>query len=348
MTLAWELTRACPLRCVHCRAEAQPRRHAAELSTDEGRALIDDAAAMGTKVVVLTGGDPLARPDVYDLLAHAAGTGVHVGFSPSVTGRLRSGALARAVEAGAGTLHLSLDGATAATHDRFRGIPGHFLRTLDAIRTAASLGASLQIGTTVSRRTVAELPAMVELLDGLVTTWTLFFLVPTGRAQADDVVEPEVEEDVLEWIATAELPFRVRTVEAPQLRRVLAQQGRPTLPGVTDGNGFCFVSHVGDVQPSGFLPVTVGNVRDRPVSWWYREAPLFVALRDQARRGGTCGRCPFLGICGGSRARAWAATGDPLAGDPSCAFGKALATATAWTAGDTEARPRGRLATGTR
>ncbi len=335
MTLAWELTRACPLRCVHCRAEAQPRRHPAELTTDEGRALLDDAAAMGTKVVVLTGGDPLARPDVFDLLAHASGTGVHVGFSPSVTGRLRSGALARAVEAGAGTLHLSLDGATPATHDGFRGVPGHFLRTLDAIRTAASLDVGLQVGTTVSRRTVAELPAMVELLDGLVSTWTLFFLVPTGRALADDLVEPEVEESVLEWLATSEFPFRVRTVEAPQLRRVFAQQGHRVAPGVTDGNGFCFVSHVGDVQPSGFLPLTVGNVRERPVSWWYREAPLFLDLRDQARRDGACGRCPFLGICGGSRARAWAATGDPLAGDPSCAFGKALATATAWRATST-------------
>jgi radical SAM protein with 4Fe4S-binding SPASM domain len=320
MTLAWEVTRACPLRCVHCRADAQHHRDTRELSTEEGATLVDEAAAMGTRIFVLTGGDPLARPDIFDLVAHVASTGMYVGFSPSVTGRLRSGALERAVAAGTGTIHLSLDGATPATHDAFRGVEGHFERTWRAIDAVCALGARLQIATTVSRRNITELPAIARLLDGRVASWTLFFLVTTGRAQAADMLTADQEELALHWLASGEFSFTVRTVEAPQYRRVRAQLNLPVAPGVTDGNGFCFVSHVGEVQPSGFLPLTVGNVRDRPLRHWYQDHPVFRALRDPAQRGGKCGRCEFLEICGGSRARAWAATGDPLAADPTCAY----------------------------
>lgn len=319
MTVAWEVTRACPLRCVHCRADARPHRDPRELSTEEGVALIDQAAEMGTRVFVLTGGDPLARPDVFDLLTHAASTGMHVGFSPSVTGRLRFGGLERAATAGTGTIHLSLDGALPATHDAFRGIRGHFERTWRAIETVCGLRVRLQVATTVSRHNIAELPALADLLDGRVDSWTLFFLVTTGRAQAADMLTTGQEESVLRWLASSQFSFTIRTVEAPQYRRVRAQLGLPVAPGVTDGNGFCFVSHVGDVQPSGFLPITIGNVRDRPLPQWYQSHPVFRALRDHQQRGGKCGRCEFLAICGGSRARAWAATGDPLAADPTCA-----------------------------
>jgi MoaA/NifB/PqqE/SkfB family radical SAM enzyme len=323
LVLAWEVTRACPLRCVHCRADAQPRRDPRELTTSEGFSLIDEAAAIGTRVMVLTGGDPLARPDIFDLLHRAKSTGMHAGFSPSVTGRLRRGALAKAVAAGAGTIHLSLDGATGITHDGVRGVTGHHARSLAAIETAAALDVRLQVATTVSRRNLSELPAIAELLAGRASTWTLFFLVATGRAQASDQLDPEAEELVLEWLATSSFPFAVRTTEAPRFRRILAEHGRPVPHGVTDGNGFCFVSHVGDVQPSGFLPLTAGNVRERPLRWWYRHDPLFVGLRDLGRRGGACGRCSALSICGGSRARSWAATGDPLGEDPSCTFSHA-------------------------
>ncbi|MHB1446580.1 MAG: radical SAM protein [Acidimicrobiales bacterium] len=319
MTLAWEVTRACPLRCIHCRADARHHRDARELSTEEGTALIDQATAMGTRVFVLTGGDPLARPDIFDLVAHAASTGMYVGFSPSVTGRLQSGALERAVAAGAGTIHLSLDGATPATHDAFRGIRGHFERTWRAIEAVCALGARLQIASTVSRHAIAELPAIARLLDGRADSWTLFFLVSTGRAQAADMLTTGQEELALHWLASGKFSFTVRTVEAPQYRRVRAQLGLPVAPGVTDGNGFCFVSHLGDVQPSGFLPVILGNVRDRPLWHWYQNHPVFRALRDPDQRGGKCGQCEFLAICGGSRARAWAATGDLLAADPTCA-----------------------------
>lgn len=323
MTVAWEVTRACPLRCVHCRAEAQPRRDPGELTTAEGMALIDDAAGMGTRVFVVTGGDPLARPDVVDLVRAAAATGMHVGFSPSATPRLTPERLAQAVAAGAGTVHLSLDGASPETHDGFRRVRGAHRRTVALIDAAIHLGARVQVGTTVCRRTVGDLPLLAEQLPAGIAVWALFFLVPTGRAAADDLLDPDEHEAVLRWLASVELPFAVRTIAAPAFTRVLAQAGGHPVPSVTDGNGMCFVSHRGDVCPSGFLEVPVGNVRDAPLSHWYRRAPLFMALRDKDRLGGRCGRCEYRQLCGGSRARAWALTGDPLAEDPTCAYGGA-------------------------
>lgn len=274
---------------------------------------------MGTPVFVITGGDPLARPDVFDLLGAVRGAGMHAGFSPSVTPRLTPAALQRAVTAGADTIHLSLDGACAETHDAFRGVPGSFARTMTALRVAHDTGARLQVGTTVSRRTVAELPAIAESLAGTAWQWALFFLVPTGRAATADMLDPDEHEEVMGWLATTEFPFPVRTVAGPAYRRVLAQHGLPAAPGVNDGNGFCFVSHLGAVCPSGFLQMPVGNVRQRSLADCYQD-PLFRALRDPDRLKGKCGTCRYRRICGGSRARAWAVTGDPLASDPTCAF----------------------------
>ena len=323
MTVAWEVTRACPLRCVHCRAEARPRRDPGELTTAEGVALVEDAAAMGTRVFVITGGDPLARPDVMDLIRVAAATGMHVGFSPSATPRLTAERLAQAVAAGAGTVHLSLDAASPETHDGFRRVRGAHRRTVALIDAALELGTRVQVGTTVCRRTVGELPLLAERLPAGIAVWSLFFLVPTGRAAAEDLLDPGEHEAVLRWLASLELPFAVRTIAAPNFTRVLAQMGGHPVPSVTDGNGMCFVSHRGDVCPSGFLELPVGNVRDAPLHHWYRHAPLFVALRDKDRLGGRCGRCEYRDLCGGSRARAWALTGDPLAEDPTCAYGGA-------------------------
>ncbi len=320
LTVAWEITRACPLRCLHCRADAQHRRDDRELTTDQGVALIDDAAEMGTRVLVITGGDPLARPDAFDLLSAVRDSGMHAGFSPSVTPRLTRAALAGAVAAGAATVHVSLDGASAETHDAFRGVRGSFARTLGAIETAHAEGARLQVGTSVTRATVGDLPTIVPLLTGKIDLWTLFFLVPTGRAETDAVLDADAHEEVLSWLADADLPFTARTIAAPTYRRVLAQRGRPIGPPVNDGNGFAFVSHLGEVCPSGFLQLPVGNVRDAPLSYWYRHSPLFRDLRDLDRLGGKCGRCEFRALCGGSRARAWAMTGDPLAADPTCAY----------------------------
>lgn len=318
LTVAWEITRSCPLRCVHCRAVAQVRRDPDELSVDEGIALIEDAADMGTKVFVITGGDPLARPDVFQMIEAVESSGMHCGFSPSTTPRLTAEALKRAVDAGVGTVHLSLDGASALTHDDFRGVSGSFERAMNGIEYAAALDSRLQVGTTVCRRTVGDLEAIVPLLEGRVDLWSLFFLVPTGRGRSEDLLDAYAHEEVLQWLATADLPMPVRTVAAPTFRRVLAETGSAAAPGVNDGNGFAFVSHRGEVCPSGFLQLPVGTVREQPLSHWYRNDPLFRSLRDPALLEGTCGTCEWKEICGGSRARAWATTGNPLAADPSC------------------------------
>lgn len=320
MTVAWEVTRACPLRCVHCRAEAQPRRHPGELSTAEGLALIEDAAGMRTRVFVITGGDPLARPDTMELLGAIRDSGMHAGFSPSVTPRLTEESLTRAIDAGAGTVHLSLDGARPDTHDGFRRVRGSHRRTTALIRSALDLGARVQVGTTVCRRTADDLPLLAEQLPAGIALWSLFFLVPTGRAAVGDLLTPAEHERILRWLASVEVPFDVRTIAAPAFTRVLAQAGANPAASVTDGNGICFVSHVGDVCPSGFLEEPVGNVRAAPLRYWYRHAPLFVALRDRTRLEGRCGRCEFRELCGGSRARAWAITGNPFAEDPSCGY----------------------------
>jgi radical SAM protein len=339
-TVAWEITRACALACLHCRAEAQPRRDPRELTTDEGLRLIDEVAAMGTPVLVITGGDPLMRPDCFDFIAYARARGLQVGFSPSATGRLTPEALRRARDAGTHRLHLSLDGATAETHDRFRGVRGSFARTWQAIEAARELGLPLQIGTTVSRVNVHELAALAELVaaSGAVM-WSVFFLVPTGRAQQAQMLDAAEHERVMRWLAALAdtAPYDVRTTAGMQFRRILAQRaaarggpahiagagfsfgsGSRPVRAVNDGDGFCFVSHTGDVCPSGFLQVPAGNVRERPLADIYRDAPLFRRLRDRSLLKGRCGVCEYRDVCGGSRARAWAVTGDELAEDPSC------------------------------
>lgn len=351
-TVAWEITRACALACVHCRAEAIPRRDPRELSTEEGFRLIDQVVEIGRPILVITGGDPMMRRDVYDLLAYASGQGLRVALSPSATRLVTRRALERIKACGTQMLHLSLDGASAEVHDRFRGVAGSYQRTLEILRDAQDVGLPLQIGTTVSRLNAGDLPAIAEQVAGAgARVWSVFFLVPTGRGKATDMLSPQEHERVLEWLChlSTQVPFHVRTVAAPHYRRVLLQQrgaasssaaGQHEGPrweltgagyafrqgqadsarGVNDGHGFCFVSHIGDVCPSGFLQLPAGNVREQPLATIYRQASLFRALRDETALKGKCGVCEFKRICGGSRARAYALTGDYLAADPSCVY----------------------------
>jgi radical SAM protein len=335
----WETTRACALACVHCRAEAIPHRDPRELSTDEGRALIDTVRRFGEPppLLVFTGGDPLRRPDIVDLVRHATARGLTASLTPSATGRVSHERLQALRDAGLARLAVSLDGATAEVHDAFRGVRGSHRQTLRILERARALGIPLQINTTVSRRTVGELPALVrEVEDCGVALWALFFLIPVGRAGADQALDAGAIEDVLEWAAglAARVPFAIKTTEAPHFQRVRARRDgarRPHLPAhsdpvgrapraVTDGNGFVFVDHVGNICPSGFLPLPAGNVRTADLVDVYRNDPLFRALRDPDMLAGRCGVCEYRDRCGGSRARAYAATGDPLGEDPGCAW----------------------------
>jgi radical SAM protein len=344
-TVIWEVTRACDLRCRHCRADAHPWRDPRELTTAEGMALLDQIHALGSPVFVLTGGDPLKRPDLYALIAHAVRIGLAVAVTPSGTPLLDAAAVRHLADLGVRRLALSLDGPTAAAHDDFRGQPGSFAHTVAGLAHARACRLPVQINTSVTRRNLTALPAIAERVAELgAAVWSAFFLVTVGRAAPTDQLTAEECEAVfavLHGIA-AQAPFGVRTTAAPHYRRFALQQqvrarrdGRPVAPaagpggaadgtsaprGVTDGNGFVFISHTGDVYPSGFLPLPVGSVRRQPLADIYRTAPLLRRLRDPDALGGKCGVCEFRRLCGGSRARAFAASGDPLAEDPLCAY----------------------------
>jgi AdoMet-dependent heme synthase len=324
----WENTRACDLSCVHCRAAAQPRRSQFELTTEEGYRLIDDVAALQPRVFVITGGDPLKREDTYDFIAYAKEKGLEPALTPSATPLLTEGAISRMKRRGLARLAISLDASRADLHDTFRRVPGSFDLTISAIRAAGREGIPVQINTTVTRRTIDDLPHMVELLENLgIAMWSVFFLVPTGRGKKGDLVTPEAVEQLFGFLyeTSKRVPFAIRTTEAMHYRRYVKQQlgylptGRAP-QGINEGKGFVFVSHIGDVYPSGFLPLKGGNVRQQSLGDIYRTSKLFIALRDSSNLKGKCGVCEFRDLCGGSRARAWAMTGDVFGADPLCTY----------------------------
>ncbi|MFB6171728.1 MAG: TIGR04053 family radical SAM/SPASM domain-containing protein [Haloarculaceae archaeon] len=333
--LVWEVTQACDLACEHCRADARPGRHPDELTTREGKRLLDEARRFGEgQLVVLSGGDPLAREDVTDLVAHGTARGLRMTLTPSGTSSLTAGRVEALADAGLRRMALSLDGGSPEAHDAFRGEAGSFEQTLRAARHARAAGVPLQVNTTVCARTVDELPAVRDLVADLgAVLWSVFFLVPVGRGRVLDPISPDRAERVMGWLRDVadDAPFGVKTTEAPHYRRVALQRagddgtgspapddiGRRT--GITAGDGFAFVSHVGEIYPSGFLPASAGNVRESSLVEVYRDAPLFRSLRDPDALTGKCGACSYRAVCGGSRSRAYAATGDPLASDPLCA-----------------------------
>lgn len=332
----WEMTRACALACKHCRAQAVPHRDERELTTNEAFDFIDEIAAYGRPIFILTGGDPFMRPDIFEIVRHAVANGLPIAVSPSGTGRLSSFALHELAEAGCHRISLSLDGSDAATHDAFRGVGGVFERTIQAAARAHEAGIGVQINTTIGRHNAHQLPALAELVASIdASIWSAFFLVPTGRAQREDCLSADEFEtafgELYNVMKTA--PYLVKTTEAPHFRRYVAQQlarlprdERPprgeqlVFPAIGDGKGFVFVSHTGEIAPSGFLPIVTGNVRDDSLLDVYRNDPMFQRLRDPDRTNGKCGTCDFRTICGGSRARAYSFTGDPFGSDPCCAY----------------------------
>lgn len=324
----WEITRACDLACRHCRADAEAVRHPEELDTGQALRLLDRLAAFGDPPphLVLTGGDPLKRPDLFKLIAAARNRRLKVSVSPSATPLLTPYAVQLLRAAGVEAISLSLDGSTAERHDAFRGVPGTFARTLAAARVAELIGLPVQVNSLVAAETLADLPAILEMVrDVGAARWSLFFLVTVGRGTVLQPITAPQAANLMTWLASLAGDGRpiVTTTEAPHFRRVMQQvggRGRGHAGGVRDGNGILFISHTGDVTPAGFLPTVVGNVRRSDVVALYREAPLFVALRAADRFGGRCGQCELRWECGGSRARALAASGDPLAEDPLCDY----------------------------
>ena len=339
MIVYWELTNACGLACSHCRATAMPNPAPGELSTDEAIAVLDSITRFGDPPphVVMTGGDPLRRPDLSTLIRAAMDRGIGVSLAPAVTPLLTRDRLAELRDDGIAAISLSLDGATAASHDGLRGVPGTFDATLEALGWAAEVGLPVQVNTLVTESTAAELPAIRDLLtEQVVMRWSLFFLISVGRGATLTEVSPGEAERLMRWLwdVAREAPFQVKTTEAMMYRRVVAKALRrrglddaaierhPISRGfgIRDGNGIVFLAHDGTVTPSGFLPVSVGNVRDTDLVELYRDAPLMKALRDPDQFAGRCGSCEYRMWCGGSRSRAYAWTGDPLETDPLCPY----------------------------
>jgi radical SAM protein len=357
----WEVTQSCDLACKHCRAAAQPIAHPDELNNAEAKKLIDQIADMHVPIFVFTGGDPLKRKDVYELITYAANKGVQVALTPSATPLLTREAIFKLKEAGLVRLGISLDGSSPEIHDVFRGLPGAYARTIQAIQWAGEAGLPIQVHTTISRHNANDLDALCALFEKLnIVMWNVFFLVPVGRGQLDDLLSGEEFEKVFGKIyeLSHRVSFQIKTTEAMHYRRYLLQNNleerrmghgsghpgghpggvRPAYePGapvadaktrtaswatrrVNDGKGFLFVSHVGNVYPSGFLPIHAGNIKQTPLQEIYRDSPIFKSLRDTSKLEGKCGACEYKEICGGSRARAYAVTGDPLAQEPCCIY----------------------------
>ena len=369
----WELTRACALACVHCRAEAIPRRDPRELPTVEGFGLIEAVSRFGrpAPLLVFTGGDPLRRPDVFDLVSEGTERGLRVALTPSGTAAVRREKILRLRACGLARLAVSLDGSTAEIHDTFRGVRGSYDWTMQILEHAREAGLPLQINTTVTRYNRADLSVLAERLGHMgIVLWSVFFLVPTGRGRPEDGVSAQEYEEVLNdlYDLSRVVPFGIKTTEAPHYRRVVQErqqgirwdgrgraesrepraepasgpgetrrapgaEGEPRREfgfqvdsigrapkGVNDGKGFVFVDHLGNITPSGFLPLTAGNVRTDDLVEVYRQHPVFRELRDPGRLRGKCGRCEYRALCGGSRARAYAMTGDYLGEEPCCLY----------------------------
>lgn len=345
MLVYWEMTQACGLACRHCRAEAVSTAHPDELTYDEGKKLLHQIAAFGkpSPHLVFTGGDPLRRADLFDLIDEARALGINVSITPSATADLTIEVLTKLKAQGIDSFGLSLDGSTAARHEAVREVEGCFDWTIAAAKAAATLGVPIQINTLVSQETVDDLPAVYELLkkEFPVMRWSLFFLIEVGRGKVLQPISSERGEQLMNWIydLSRTAPFVVATTEAPSYRRValsrMRQAGMAAAEiertpvyrgfGIRDGHGIMFISNQGDICPAGFLPLAMGNVRHDQLVDVYRNAPMFQALHNPNLFKGKCGRCEYRALCGGSRARSFAATGDPLASDPFCHYEPALA-----------------------
>lgn len=345
----WETTQACDLACQHCRACAQPLHHLDELTTAEAKRLLEDIRRFGPIIVVFSGGDAMKRPDIVELVGYGAHLGLRMAITPATTPLTDLAQMRRLKEAGLARLAVSLDGSTPAIHDTFRRVDGSFEHGLRILREAAEVGLTTQVNTVVRKHNLDDMAAMCRLMGELgIVFWEVFFLVPMGRAKPQDVASADGFEQVFHQLydLSKTATFDIKATAAPQYSRVIQQRKRAEqgaarhdeidgmtaghhhslkdgigrARNVTDGDGFLFVSHTGDIFPSGFLPIRAGNVRTDDLVETYRQAPLFRQLRDRSNLKGKCGVCNFRPTCGGSRARAYATMDDPFEAEPYCAY----------------------------
>jgi radical SAM protein len=343
LLVIWEVTRACELACQHCRADAINFRDPRELTLQEGKQLLNRIKAMGTPIVVLTGGDPIQRDDLESLIVHGKSLGLRMGTIPAGTPRLTRERIRSLKDAGIDQVAFSIDGPNARKHDEFRRVPGSFDLTIQGARWAREEGIPLQINTVLSQFNYDDFEALAALVESLgIVFWEVFFLVPTGRGAVLESCTAEQFETLFGKLHTLsrKVDFMIKVTEGQHYRRfVLQQDGAHTGESgeateikpssdrraigtsskvVNAGNGFCFVDHVGDIYPSGFLSIVAGNVRNDDIAGVYRSHPVFLELRNPSLLKGKCGRCEFKRACGGSRSRSHAVHGDYLAEEPLC------------------------------
>lgn len=336
--IAWEVTRACNLDCVHCRAAAINEPPPGEWTTEEAYDFIDQVASFAKPVIILTGGDPMMREDIWDIAAYGTKKGLRMVMSPNGT-LITPETPAKMKESGIMRVSISLDGSNPEIHDAFRRVPGAFEGAVRGISILREAGIGYQINTTVTKHNLADLDNMLELVTDLgAEAWHVFLLVPTGRAKdmKDEEITPQQYEETLNWLYEVQRDAKiyVKPTCAPHYYRIYRQRARedglPVEPrtqgfeamtrGCLGGITFMFVSHMGDAYPCGYLEAHAGNVREEGVEKVWKESPVFNRLRNYALLEGRCGACEYVRVCGGCRARANAIHGDYMAEEPYCVY----------------------------
>jgi heme b synthase len=336
--IAWEVTRSCNLNCVHCRAAANCGPYPGELSTQKCFQLIDEIAAMSSPVIILTGGEPLLRPDIFEIAAYGTGKGLRMVLATN--GTLVDESIARRmIASGIKRVSISIDGADAQSHDAFRNEPGAFAGAMRGIDALKSAGMEFQINTTITAANLFQIKDILKLAKKLgAAAHHIFLLVPTGRGRdlADQAITASEYEKTLLWFHQESLncEIQLKATCAPHYFRIMHQNKikdaepkkkvgghfHESTRGCLGGISFCFISHVGQVQPCGYLELDCGNVKKQSFAEIWKNSEVFRNLRDLSKYGGKCGRCDFIKVCGGCRARAYEATGDYLAEEPLCLY----------------------------
>jgi len=325
MVVAWESTRACNYTCAHCRAEAQKQPDPHQLTTQEALGLVDQIASFCKPVFIISGGDPLQRNDIFVIASYASQMGFRVVMSPSGSD-LSAETFEKMKQSGVRMISLSLDGATTTVHDDFRKVPGAFELVMKNMALANAVRFPFRINTTVTQHNYQDIVSIHKIaVEQGAVEWDVFMLVPTGRGKIDMEITPKQYEETLQTIyklsVSSSIPVKVTC--APQYTRIVAQQTKGNLAGSRGcmaGNGFCFISHVGDVFGCGFLPLCAGSIRQQNLKEIYQQSPLFIKLRNHRLLKGKCGKCAYSVACGGCRARAFSTKNDYLEEEPFCIF----------------------------